>query len=71
MAERQKVELLIPRIPGAPADDVFISVNGENYLLPRGKKHKVPVEVKEEYERSVKATERFMETVDNLKKEDK
>ena len=71
MAERQKVELLIPRIPGAPADDVFIGINGENYLLPRGKKHKVPVEVKEEYERSVKATDRFMDTVDNLKKEDK
>ena len=49
------VELTVPK--GYINDDpnVFISLNGKNYLLPKGKTSFVPPAVKEEYERSVRA----------------
>ena len=49
------VDLFIPR--GYVNDDPndFISINGVNYILPRGKTSKVPDFVKEEYDRSVAA----------------
>lgn len=52
-----RVEIYVPR--GAQNDDpnMFISVNGVNYLLPKGKKHKVPKEVAYEFNRSVEAQE--------------
>lgn len=64
--EPAKVELFIPR--GAANDDpnFFISVNGVNYLLPRGKKSMVPPHIKAEYERSVKAQERMDENIDKM-----
>ena len=62
----EKVELFIPR--GAANDDpnFFISVNGVNYILPRGKKSMVPPHIKAEYERSVKAQERMDENIDKM-----
>ena len=42
------VSLLIPKIPGAKnQDDVFISVNGKNYLIRRGVEVKVPKNVRD------------------------
>ena len=55
----KKVELLIPRIPGVKAEDVFIHINGKCTQIPRGKKVKVDEAVYEEYERSLKAQERY------------
>ena len=57
MSEVKKVDLFIPR--GSSVDDpnVIISVNGKNYVLPKGKTSKVPAFVKYEYERSVRAKE--------------
>lgn len=53
------VSLLIPKIPGAKnQDDVFISVNGKNYLIRRGVEVKVPKNVRDVYESSVKAAEK-------------
>lgn len=51
------VDLFIPK--GAVNDDpnFFISINGNNFLLPRGTTSKVPGYVKEEYERSLRAQE--------------
>lgn len=51
------VDLFIPR--GASIDDpnVIISVNGKNYVLPKGKTSKVPVFVKYEYDRAMCAKE--------------
>ena len=51
------VELYVPK--GYVNDDpnVFISLNGKNYLLPRGKTSRVPLSVKAEYERSQRAQE--------------
>lgn len=64
--EAKKVDLYVPR--GVSNDDpnLFISVNGVNYILPRGKTSKVPPHVYEEYMRSVKAQERLDATKDRL-----
>lgn len=67
MATNEKrVELYIPK--GAANDDpnLFISVNGVGYLLPKGKKSMVPPHIKEEYERSVAAQNTMDEHVDEL-----
>ena len=52
MSKEQRVEVYIPK--GFAGDDpnLFISVNGVNYLLPRGKTSRVPVHIKKELERS-------------------
>lgn len=57
MAKEERVEIYVPR--GAQNDDpnLFISVNGVNYLLPKGKKSSVPKEVADEYNRAVAAQE--------------
>lgn len=62
----ERVELFVPK--GAANDDpnLFISVNGVGYLLPRGKKSMVPPHIKAEYERSVAAQSKMDERVDEL-----
>ena len=54
-AKENYVELTVPK--GYVNDDpnVFIGVNGKNYLLPKGKTSLVPPAVKAEYERSLRA----------------
>lgn len=61
-----RVEIFIPK--GAATDDPneFISVNGVNYILPRGKKSVVPACVAKEYERSLRAQERMDENIDRM-----
>lgn len=60
------VEIAVPK--GAANDDpnLFVAVNGVNYILPRGKKSKVPAHVAAEVERSFRAQEKLDETIDNL-----
>ena len=57
MSEVKKVDLFIPRGPSIEDPNVIISVNGKNYVLPKGKTSKVPEFVKYEYERALKAKE--------------
>lgn len=70
MAETKKaderVEVFVPK--GAANDDpnLFVSVNGVNYLLPRGKTSKVPPEVKYEIERAFKAQNIQDERIDEM-----
>ena len=52
-----KVDLFIPRGPSIEDPNVIISVNGKNYVLPKGKTSKVPDFVKYEYERAQRAKE--------------
>lgn len=61
-----RVELFVPR--GSANDDpnLLIGINGKNYLLPRGKTSRVPKFVKDEYDRSLRAQERYDETMDRL-----
>lgn len=62
MANSKKVEIFIPRSADKGDPNLFVSVNGVNYLLPRGKKSEVPKEVAEEVERSLRAADLFYET---------
>ena len=65
--ENKRVEVFIPR--GADREDpnLFVAINGVNYLLPRGKKSMVPKAVADEIARSDLAAERFYESVDGMK----
>lgn len=51
------VELFIPRGSSVDEPNVVISVNGKNYVLPKGKTSKVPDFVKYEYDRANRAKE--------------
>lgn len=51
------VDLFIPRGSSADEPNVIISVNGKNYVLPKGKTSKVPAFVKYEYDRAKRAKE--------------
>jgi hypothetical protein len=44
----ERVEVFIPRGYANDDPNFFVSVNGVNYLLPRGKKSQVPAHVAEE-----------------------
>lgn len=64
--EKETVKLSIPRGDTRGDPNLFISVNGVNYLLPRGKTSEVPPEVAEEYNRSEKAKEKYYALSDEL-----
>lgn len=51
------VDLFIPKGYANDEPNFFISVNGKNFLLPKGKTSKVPPYVKEEYDRAMRAQE--------------
>ena len=51
------VDLTIPRGYSHDEPNVVISVNGKNWVLPKGKTSKVPAFVKYEYERGQRAQE--------------
>lgn len=58
MAETQKekrVEIYVPRAAANEDPNLFVSVNGVNYILPKGKTSLVPPHVKAEIERGRKA----------------
>lgn len=63
----ERVEIYIPRSGDREDPNLFVAVNGVNYLLPKGKKSMVPKFVAEEIERSNRATEIFYENVDGMK----
>ena len=49
------VEVFVPKGYANDEPNLFVSVNGVNYLLPKGKKSKVPAHVAREIRRSWKA----------------
>ena len=59
----EMVDLYVPRISGNSDPNELIVHNGKNWLLPRGKKSTVPKHVADEYERSVRAKQKFDEVV--------
>ena len=67
--ETERVAVYVPR--GRPNEDpnLMISVNGVNYVLPRGETSMLPPEIAEEYYRSVKATDAFYNAMDQRAKE--
>ena len=66
MSEK-RVEIFIPRQSDREDPNLFVGINGVNYLLPRGKKSMVPAAVAREIQRSGRAAELFYESVDEKK----
>jgi hypothetical protein len=60
------VDLFIPKGYANDEPNLFISVNGVNFLLPKGKTSKVPPYIKEEYERSQRAQQALDEKSEAL-----
>ena len=52
MEKEEREEIFIPRALDGEERSLFVSVNGVNYLLPKGKTSKVPLEVAREIRRS-------------------
>ena len=59
----ERVEIFVPRGNANDDPNLFISVNGVNYLLPRGKKSSVPECVATEFYRAQNAQEKLDATV--------
>ena len=59
-AQPERVPITIPRGDKRDDSNLFVSVNGVNHLLPRGKTSLVPPEVAQEVQRSWEA-ERLMD----------
>lgn len=53
----ERVDIYVPRGAANDEPDMFISVNGVNYLLPKGQTHNVPKAVADEFYRSLAAQE--------------
>ena len=64
-----RVEIFVPKGYTGDEPNVFVSVNGVNYLLPRGKKSLVPAEVARELARSQAAQEALDKRIEQLLEE--
>ena len=63
----ERIEIFIPRGSDREDPNLFVGINGVNYLLPRGKKSMVPKAVAREVERSDRAVDLFYESMDEKK----
>ncbi len=66
MEKTKRVKVFVPRCASNEDPNLFISVNGVNYLLPKGKESSVPECVAAEYQRSVRALARLDSRKDKL-----
>ena len=64
--EDNRVEVFVPKGYANDEPNLFVSVNGVNYLLPKGKKSLVPAHVAAEFERSKRAQERLDENIEQM-----
>lgn len=64
--KEDRVEVFVPKGYANDDPNLFVSVNGVNYLLPRGKKSMVPAHVAAEIERSKRAAERQDEKMEQM-----
>lgn len=65
-AKDERVEVFIPRGQANDDPNFFVSVNGINYLLPKGKKSLVPKWVAEEIRRSFEAQEALDRKIEEM-----
>lgn len=65
-----KVELYIERSGPRTEQQVMIGVNGVNFIIPKGKRVRVPKYVADEYHRSVAARDVMYERKEELIQED-
>ena len=61
-----RVEVFIPKGYANDEPNLFVGVNGVNYLLPMGKTSLVPPAVAEEVKRAVRAQETMDEHIDEM-----
>ena len=64
--KEEKVEVFIPRGQANEDQNFFVSVNGKNYLLPKGQKSVVPKYVADEINRSFEAQEAMYKRLDSM-----
>lgn len=64
--QEERVEVYIPARVGNEDPNLFVSVNGVNYILPRGKKSLVPKHIADEIERSKRAQQKQDEQIDMM-----
>ena len=62
----KRVEIFVPKGYANDEPNLLISVNGVNYLLPKGKSSKVPQFIAEEFYRAQKAQEALDKRVDEM-----
>jgi hypothetical protein len=65
-AKENREEIFVPKGYANDEPNLFISVNGVNYLLPKGKKSMVPDFVAAEFRRSQKAQERLDQNMEQM-----
>lgn len=65
--QEERVEVYIERGSANDEPNLFVSVNGYNCLLPKGKHSLVPKSVAEEINRARRAQQRLDATIDALK----
>lgn len=65
-AKDNRVEVFVPKGYANDEPNLFVSVNGVNYLLPKGKKSLVPAHVAAEIERSKRAAEKQDEKMEQM-----
>lgn len=61
-----KVEVFIPKGYAGEDPNFFVSVNGVNYLLPKGKTSRVPLHIAQEIWRSQRAEEKQDENIEAM-----
>lgn len=64
--DNERVEIYVPKGNANDEHNLLISVNGVNYLLPKGKTSKVPKFIAEEFKRSQRAVETQDKHVDKM-----
>lgn len=65
-AKADRVDIFIPKGYANDDPNLFVGVNGVNYILPKGKTSRVPAHVAEEIKRSLKAQEKQDENSEKL-----
>lgn len=65
--QEERVEIFIERASGNDEPNLFVSVNGYNCLLPKGKTSLVPKSVADEINRARRAQQKLDATIDALK----
>lgn len=68
-SEEKRVAVFVPRL-GKDSAAVYVNVNGESALLPRGKTSYVTPAIAKEYRRMERAEKRYDETVEKLRSKD-
>lgn len=64
--DNERVEIYVPKGNANDEHNLLISVNGVNYLLPKGKTSKAPKFIAEEFKRSQRAVETQDKHVDKM-----